>query len=126
MKVKITDLINGQLVSRIVEEPDPVEEPAAPMPLTPRQFEWMLAYTGLDEVWNSIEEAARDTDRALYANLRAQRASAKFLLDVTLAFVEEARDMAEQLHPDVDLSEQAIRDAWDQAASQSFDVLMPA
>lgn len=126
MMIKITERVNGQMISRIVEEPDPVAGPVEPMPLTPRQFEWMLAYTGLDEVWASVESAAKDTDRELYANLRAQRASKTFLLEVTLSFVEEAREMAEQLHPDVDLSEQAIRDAWDQAASQSFDVLMPA
>lgn len=128
MRRQIVKMLNGKPQISIQEIsmddlPELLEQPVSV--LTPRQFEWMLAFTGLDDVWNSLEAAAKDSDRALYANLRAQRASNTFLLDLTLSFVNEVKDIAANLHPDVDLSEEAVRAAWSLAGAQSFGVLSP-
>lgn len=120
MIVKITEFVNGQLVSRIVEEPDPVEQPLERMPLSPRQFVWMLAYSGLEETWDALEAHTKDTDPIIYANLKAQRAARAFEYDLTMAFVADMRPMAAQITPDVDLSEETISAAWDLAAEQNF------
>lgn len=93
------------------------QEPPKPAPvLNPARFEWMLAYTGLGDVWDALEAALRDTDRATFAVLRAQRVKTQFHLETTLGFVAQHRTTAKAAFPDVDLSETAIRDAWALAA----------
>lgn len=91
----------------------------APVPatLSPSRFEWLLAFTGLDEVWAALEEAARGSDRATYATLKAMRRSQSFHLSTTLEMVGTFRAQAVALVPDIDLSEIAIRAAWEQAAN---------
>lgn len=94
------------------------ELPEAPAPvLDAPRFEYLLAFTGLDDVWDALFAALRETDRAAYAALKAQRAKGQFHLDVTLALVGQYRDAAQQTAPDADLSEGAIRAAWDMAAT---------
>ena len=83
--------------------------------LSPPQFAFLLALTGFDEVWDALEAAAKTGDRVQYAALRAERARPRFRLDVTLGIVAKFRNMAELIAPDVDLSETAIRAAWEQA-----------
>lgn len=92
-----------------------VEKPLGDPVLTPVQFEWLLAFTGLDEVWQTLEAALKDQDRAEYASLRAQRLQARFFLSVTLEMVAKLRQIAAQVAPGVDLSEAAIRAAWELA-----------
>lgn len=83
--------------------------------LTPVQFEYMLANAGFDDVWEALEAAAKPADRAQFAMLKAERVRPKFQLARTLQIVATFRDTAAQLVPDFDLSEAAIRAAWDQA-----------
>ena len=97
------------------ETPPPPPLSDAERALTPPQFAFLLALTGFDEVWDALEAAAKTGDRAQYAALRAERARPRFRLDVTLGIVAKFRNMAELIAPDVDLSETAIRAAWEQA-----------
>lgn len=96
-------------------------EPPPPPPtdderfLTPVQFEYMLANAGFDDVWGALEVAAKPADRAQFAMLKAERVRPKFQLARTLQIVATFRDTAAQLVPGFDLSEAAIRAAWDQA-----------
>jgi hypothetical protein len=85
---------------------------ADPLPLSAARFEWLLAYTGLDDVWAALEGAVKAQDRAAYASIRAQRAKRQFHLDKTLAMVAQFRPVAAQIAPDADLSDNAIRAAW--------------
>lgn len=92
-------------------------EPALEAPiLSASRFEWLLAYTGLDDVWAALETSLKGVDRAAYATLREQRSKQKFHLAATLAMVEAFRPQAQAAAPDMDLSETAIRDAWALAA----------
>jgi hypothetical protein len=88
-----------------------------PPVLTPKQFRFLLAYTGFQEVWDGLELVLKDTNRTAYAGLVAERASASFRLAETLALVNGFADQVAQIAPDVDLSEQTIRDAWAVAAN---------
>ena len=80
--------------------------------LTPSQFTWMLAFTGLDDVWVALEVYLKANDKAAYADLRAQTAKQSFRLPVTLAMVEQFKPIVSMVAPDTDLSEEAIRVAW--------------
>lgn len=60
--------------------------------LTPPQFEWLLAFTGLEEVWQAMLSATRDTDRATYAMLSAQLRQPRFRLGVTLGMIAQLAD----------------------------------
>ncbi len=109
---------------RTAEEIEAELDPGPPV-LTPRQFEWLLAMTGLEDVWAAVEQGAKATDRRLYAGLRAQRSSGAFLLNTTLTFKNEpaVAAVAASVAPEVDLSDEAITEAWMQAAAQTFDTL---
>jgi hypothetical protein len=89
--------------------------PVGPADLSPAQFEWLLAFTGLGDVWDGIEAALKDTDRATYAAIRMQRKRSVYQLDVTLQEVAKMRPVAAKIAPDVDLSDAAIKAAWDLA-----------
>lgn len=92
-------------------------EPDLPAPvLDAPRFEYLLAFTGLEDVWEALFAALRESNRAAYASLKAQRAKGVFHLDVTLALVETYRGQAEQAAPDADLSAETITAAWVQAA----------
>jgi hypothetical protein len=92
-----------------IAPPTPVSD------LSPARFAWLLAFTGLGEVWDAMEAATKDSDRAVYAGLVARRASRFFTLADTLAAVTLFAPLAAQVAPEVDLSEAAIRAAWAQA-----------
>ena len=104
---------SGGMAIKIADAPI---APAEPPVLDAPRFEYMLAYTGLDDVWDALFAALRESDRAAYASLKAQRAKGVFHLDVTLALVETYRSQAEQAAPDADLSAETITAAWDAAA----------
>jgi hypothetical protein len=101
-----------------------VEEPAPE--LSPRQFEWLLAISELDTVWDAVQHQAKASGNlALYANLKAQRSASAFILATTLSFKNEplVQQIAGQAAPDADLSDDRIRDLWNQASQQQFDTL---
>jgi hypothetical protein len=95
------------------------ETPPPPPPdLSPAQFAYMLALTGFGDVWAAMEAAAKEAgDRATYATLQAERARTVYRLDATLAMVEALADQAAAVAPETDLSADAIRAAWLQAAA---------
>lgn len=88
---------------------------AAPS-LSPPRFTYLLALTGLEDVWDALELALRDTDRPSYAMLKAQRAKGRFHLERTLALIGQFQAAAADAAPDADLSEEAITAAWELAA----------
>lgn len=91
--------------------------PPPPAVLDPARFEYMLALTGFGDVWDALEQAARDGgDMVTFAALRAERRRKSFYQDVTLAVVAQFRRQAAQIAPGVDLSDDAIKAAWEQAA----------
>lgn len=84
--------------------------------LTRPQFAFLLALTGFDDVWDALGAGAKaGGDMVSYATLKAERDRSAFRLDRTLGIVAQFRATAAQIAPDVDLSEAAIRAAWDQA-----------
>lgn len=83
--------------------------------LSPPQFAYLLALTGFDDVWTALEANLKGKDRKQFAALKGERARSKFRLDLTLSMVAQFRPVADQVAPGVDLSEAAIRAAWDQA-----------
>lgn len=88
-----------------------------PVPdLTPAQFAFLLALTGLDDVWANLETTLKASDRAQYAMLYAQKFQKRFVFDVTMAMVSR---FAAFVPPETDLSEPTIRAAWMQAHQQS-------
>ena len=80
-------------------------------------FNWLLAYTGLDDVWAGLEAHFKTADRATYATLREAANRNTFRLTTTLAMVESFKAFA----PDVDLSEETITAAWELAAGRDAD-----
>jgi|GEM_PF-2986620 len=118
--VKWTTDAEGVLVKRVLDAaPADLPPPPRPANLSPRRFEWLLAKTGLDEVWDGVERhlqsSADPADRDRYASLRAARRARYFTLDDTLAMVAQFRPLVTQLFPGVDVSDAAIRAAWAQA-----------
>lgn len=95
-------------------EAAPPEPPVAPPALTPAQFTFLLALTGLEDVWTEVEAQTRTTDRALYALLRGSRSRDQFRWDETLRLIAV---FAPWLPPGVDLSAAALEPLWMQAAA---------
>lgn len=95
-----------------------VYEAPAPI-LTKPQFEWLLAVSGLDEVWEAVEtEQKKQTDRSTYATLRMNRNRGSFELDITLGFIDELAPVIAAVAPGVDLSTETVTALWEQAALQ--------
>jgi hypothetical protein len=92
----------------------------APKVLSKVRFEWMLAITGLDRAWTALEDWAVVTAPETYAALRANRAATTFRQDKTLAMIAELRQVLDQIAPEFDLTDQAIKDAWAQAEAAAF------
>lgn len=87
--------------------------------LTRVEFEFLLASTGFEDVWSSMEAALKPVDPGLYATIRSQREMPRFRLSKTLEFVAQVRPLAAQVLPGVDLSDAAVRAAWAAVAAQS-------
>tara|TARA_R110000744_G_scaffold176064_1_gene294949 strand:+ start:523 stop:978 length:456 start_codon:yes stop_codon:yes gene_type:complete len=83
-----------------------------PTDLSPRRFEYLLAYTGLDDVWVALEAELKTIDRAKFAQIKAQRKALSFPQEKTLALVAMFATTAQAVAPDADLSEDAIKAAW--------------
>jgi hypothetical protein len=80
--------------------------------LSPRRFEYLLAYTGLDDIWAALEAELKDTDRAAFAQIKAQRSALSFSQAKTLGLVALFKDTAKRVSPEADLSDNAIKAAW--------------
>lgn len=100
----------------------PQDELDAENTLLPRQFAWLLAYNGWDDVWDAVQSTAKSSNLELYATLKAQQSAGVFLLSETLAFLSNpaVQAIAESVAPDVDLSEDNVRDKWDEAKNANL------
>ena len=92
----------------------PPDQPLPLPDLAPAQFTFLLALTGLEDVWTEVEAQTRTTDRALYAQLRGSRSRDRFRFDETLRLIAV---FAPFLPPGVDLSAAALEPLWMQAAA---------
>lgn len=90
-----------------------------PVPdLRPPQFAFLLALTGLDDVWEALEATLKSHDRAMYAQLYAQKWQSRFVFDVTMGMIGSFAPLVAQIAPQIDLSEEAIKAAWMTAHAQ--------
>jgi len=80
--------------------------------LTPARFAYLLAATGLEDVWEAMEAYTKENDPNTYAILRANGAAASFHLVRTLAILAQLKPLTDAVAPSVDLSEATIRTAW--------------
>ena len=96
--------------SWVYVEPEAV--PYVASDLSPRRFKYLLAYTGLDDVWSALEAELKDTDRAAFAQIKAQRSALSFSQAKTIGLVEMFADTAKRVVPNADLSSDAIKVAW--------------
>lgn len=80
--------------------------------LTPAQFEWLLAYTGLEDVFSGLTTSVKGNDVSQYAALKADRKRLTYKLDLTLAKVAAFAPQIAVAFPGVDVSEATIRAAW--------------
>lgn len=102
-------------VSQIISAADQVEDARIQLEerdLTKPEFVKLLALNGWEDVWDGLEAALKAQDISLYAEIRSQREQANFRLDATLAFVAQVKPIVQQIAPEIDLSEAAIRAAW--------------
>lgn len=118
--ITVTEDDNPELWERVNAAPiAPLPEIPAPRDsdrfLSPVKFAYLLALTGFGDVWDALEVGAKTTNIEQYATLKAERARTRFQLSKTLEIVDSFRPAAAVIAPDVDLSEAAIRAAWDQA-----------
>ncbi len=119
---------NGEIT---IEDADPEPEPDLYPSLTPRQFEWMLAYYDLENVWNAVKTGNKPTqqnpgNRKVYANIRANEKAQFYVLNDTLAFLAQVRDLPQIANSGLDLSDEAIRYAWRHATVQTFESMVDA
>lgn len=115
-------MVDGERIKLTPEEVEALQaeaaaatEKAKERDLTKPQFEWLLTFTGLDDVWDALRSALKETDRAKCATLDLQRNQTNFRLSVTLQFISDLSSVISQVAPDTDLRETTIRAAWKQA-----------
>jgi hypothetical protein len=96
----------------VAEYVAPAPVPYAPSDLSPRRFEYLLALTGLDDVWAALEAELKATNRSLFAQIAAQRSALSFSQSKTLGLMAMFADTAKRVAPDADLSSAAIKTAW--------------
>ena len=80
--------------------------------LTPSRFAYLLASTGLEQVWKDVEAYCKVNDAATYALLKAHGAATEFRLTKTLTTLASLKPLTDSIAPDVDLSEATIRTEW--------------
>lgn len=118
IRVEISDAELAEIQSSI-PVPTQAEIDAANI-LAPPRFRYMLAVNGWVDVWGDVEAWAKANDPAIFAALYAQKGSEFYRLSVTLAFLDQVRDLVAQLHPDADVSEATVRAAWEAAKTASL------
>lgn len=107
------NVVTGEVVSLQVEIPDFASPArASDSDLTPSEFEFLLSYTGLEDIWSALEQSFKQNERAQYAFLRGTRKKRSFNLEAALALVAQFRPAAATIDPNVDLSDEAITAAW--------------
>lgn len=94
----------GLPVTVIVPSVDPID-----YPLTPDQFTWLLAVSGLDDVTEDVLAYAKATDRAQFADLKMALNRSAFHFDVTMGMINQ---MSEAIPEGVDVSAETIGDLW--------------
>lgn len=107
----VPDVLTAFTAHRVAQRDAP-QPPLNDRDLSKPEFEYLLAVTGLDDVWDALEVSLKATNTPLYATLKSQRAKTRFRLDLTLGFVASVKTLGESLVPGSDLSETAIRAAW--------------
>lgn len=92
---------------------DNYDESQAPLEsLNPIQFQWMLAFTGLEDVWELVKQYLKEHDRATYAYVRAQEVQVQYRFEVTMSQISQLAPVISSVAADYDVSEPAIRAAW--------------
>ncbi len=81
--------------------------------LNKREFEMLLALSGLEDVWGTLEEYLKTNDVATYATIRGERNRSTFELPIVLSFVSQMRPALEVILPGTDVSDVAIETAWE-------------
>lgn len=97
-----------EIIANMVIPPstDPVD-----YPLTPAQFTWLNAKSGLDDATEAVLAHAKATDRELFADLKMALGRSSFRFDVTMGLVRQM--IALGVLPDTAaVSEAAIGDLW--------------
>ena len=105
-------------------EPLPADEPPEQIDeenvLTPRRFRWMVSINGWREVWDTIEAWAAVNDPATAALLYAQTGAKTYQLSETLRLLALMKPLTDAQTPDVDLSEETVRQKWAEAKNASL------
>ncbi|NIZ63279.1 hypothetical protein DL239_20130 [Sedimentitalea sp. CY04] len=87
--------------------------------LSPSEFEWLLGYTELDDIWDamiaSLKGSTDEADKRTRAALKAHRRKSLFRFATTLQLVSDFRPMAATINPNIDLSDAVIEAAWAKA-----------
>lgn len=113
MTIKTLDLVTRQVIEDGQIAPSfPDIARSQDGDLSPSEFEYLLAYTGLEDIWYSLEQNYKPSDRAKYAFLRGLRKKQAFTQGTTLQLVAQFRPAAAAINPDLDLSDTAIKAAW--------------
>ncbi|MDE0590413.1 hypothetical protein OU789_10790 [Halocynthiibacter sp. C4] len=82
--------------------------------LTPAQFKWLLAASGLDDVLAAVLAYAKENARETYADLELNLHRSKFLFSVTMELVGQMQ-AAGAVPEGADVSEATIGALWMQA-----------
>jgi hypothetical protein len=77
--------------------------------LSPAQFTWLLAVSGLDDVTDTVLAYAKANDRPKFADLKMALGRSKFTYAATMQMIEL---MSAAIPPDVDVSPAFISDLW--------------
>lgn len=88
--------------------------------LSPAQFTYLLASTGLEAVWEAVEAHTKTEAPDTYALLRANSQAGSFRLARTLELLAQMKPLTDALATGVDLSEATIRAAWATAKAADF------
>lgn len=89
-------------------------EAAKTRDLTPTEMDYLLAITGMEDVWDAAEAALKPVDLELYAQVRAQRRALRYRLSEALRIVSLVRDSGVSVSAD-----EEIRAAWEAVATTS-------
>jgi hypothetical protein len=80
--------------------------------LTPQQFTWLLAVSGLDDVTDTVLAYAKANNRSQFADLKMALSRKSFHFDVTMGLIS---DMALAIPAGGDVSPETIAGLWMQA-----------
>ena len=80
--------------------------------LTPAQFTWLLAVSGLDDVTDAVLAHAKANNRSQFADLKMALSRKAFHFDITMGLIG---DMAAAIPAGVDVSPETIAGLWMQA-----------